>query len=436
MTVRRAEPLRVLLIAEQCNPAWTSVPLVGYHQARALAARPDLAVTLVTHVRNRPALAADPLAKQAAVHFIDNEWIARPLHRLGRLLRGGEKLSWTIDTALGWPAYVAFEHRVYRRFRRELRAGRFDLIHRLTPLTPTAGGPLAGLTDVPMVVGPLNGGLPWPAAYPELWRQEREWLAPLRRAYRLLPYHRSTYRRLAAVIAGSRHTATEIPRWFRGRRYYLPENGIDPGRFPLADAWPEPAGRFRFISVGRLVPYKGYDLTLDALGGSEALRGCELLIAGDGPQRPGLEARAARLGLAGAVRFLGFVDNARLAAELRRAQAFVFPSLREFGGGVVLEAMAGALPCVVVDYGGPAELVDPSCGERLPLRPRAELVAALRRAMEGLAGDPARCRRLGTAAVRRVREQFTWAAKAERIVQIYREILRCPPPAAAPLAAP
>src|SRR5207244_10136449 len=76
MTPRRAEPLRVLLIAEHCNPTWTSVPLVGYQQARALAARQDLAVTLVTHVNNRRALEADPLVKQIPVHFIDNEWLA------------------------------------------------------------------------------------------------------------------------------------------------------------------------------------------------------------------------------------------------------------------------------------------------------------------------------------------------------------------------
>ncbi len=420
---RMDRPLRILLLAEHCNPTWTSVPLVGYHQARALAARPDLDVTLVTHVINRPALEADPLAKRIPIHFIDTEWLARPLYRLSKLLRGGERLSWTIGTAMSWPGSIAFEHQTFHHFRRDLRAGRFDLVHRLTPLTPTVGSPLATLTQVPTILGPLNGGLPWPKEYPDLWRQEREWLVPLRGAYRLLPYHRSTYRHLAAVIAGSRHTATEVPRWYRGRRYYLPENGIDPERFPLAECWPEPDGRFRFITVGRLVPYKGTRLTLEALAGSEALRRCEFVIAGDGPERLRLEADAQRLNLGGVVRFLGHVDNTRLSAELRRAQAFVFPSLREFGGGVVLEALACGLPAVVVDYGGPGELASPECGVLLPLQPRAELVASLRQALEGLASDPERCRRLGAAAVRRVREQLTWAAKAERIVQIYREVL-------------
>ena len=133
------------------------------------------------------------------------------------------------------------------------------------------GSPLASLAGVPMMLGPLNGGLPWPRDYPELRRQEREWLVPLRRAYKLLPYYRATYRHLAAVISGSRHTATEVPPYFQGQRFYLPENGIDTSRLPIAAVWPEPRGRFRFLTVGRLVPYKGVDLILQAMRSSSAL---------------------------------------------------------------------------------------------------------------------------------------------------------------------
>src|SRR4051794_26633628 len=98
--------LRVLLLAEMCNPAWTSVPLVGYNFARALAARPELDVTIATQVRNEPALRDDPLCDLADVHFIDSEHIAGPIHRLAKLLRGGAKAAWTIDTASMWPSYL------------------------------------------------------------------------------------------------------------------------------------------------------------------------------------------------------------------------------------------------------------------------------------------------------------------------------------------
>ena len=55
------------------------MPLVAYSLARALAAREDLAITLVSQVRNRAVLEADPIADQVRLHFIDNEFIGRPL---------------------------------------------------------------------------------------------------------------------------------------------------------------------------------------------------------------------------------------------------------------------------------------------------------------------------------------------------------------------
>lgn len=423
MSPTAAAPLRLLLIAEACNPTFTSVPLVGYNFARALAQRPDLDVTLVSHIINRKSLEADPIASRARLHFVDNEWLARPLYQLTKLLRGGEGLSWTINTAMAWPSYMVFEHQLYGQLHRELAEGRFDLIHRVTPLSPTLPSPLASMVKTPMLLGPLNGGLPWPRQYPELRRQEREWLVPLRHAYRSLPFYRSTYCHLAGVIAGSRHTATEVPRSFRGKRFYLPENGVDPDRFPIATDWPAPQERFRFLFVGRLVPYKGADLILEAFRDSPALRQCELCLVGDGPERPRLEELVRRQGLEGCVRFTGWLDQKQIGTEFRRAQVFAFPSLREFGGGVVLEALGNGLPPVVVAYGGPAELVTPECGVLLPMKPRGELVPLLRQALEELAGDTARCRALGQAACRRVREEYTWATKAERLVAMYRDVL-------------
>lgn len=429
------DKLRILLVAEACNPAWASVPLVGYNFAKALATRSDLEVTAVTHVRNRAALEDDPLNSSAELHFIDNELIAGPLYRFGRLLRGGKTLSWTTNMAMAWPAYICFERQVFKRFRNLLEDSHFDLIHRITPVSPTLGSPLAGLAKVPMILGPLNGGLPWPKQYPELRRAEREWLVPLRGLYKWLPYYRSTYRHAAAVIVGSRHTASEIPRSFAGKRFLMPENGVDPERFPLASGWPEPLGSFRFITVGRLVPYKGMAFILEAMRDSAALRACELHIVGDGPDRERLESLTGEFGLSENVHFRGWLDQPALATELGRSQVFVFPSLREFGGGVVLEAFGRGLPAIVADYGGPGELVTPECGIALPLAPAAELVCALRSAMEQLASDPPRCRRLGQHACRKVRQEFTWETKAARIVEIYNEVIgRQACPATEPLA--
>ena len=249
---------------------------------------------------------------------------------------------------------------------------------------------------------------------------------PLRGLYRHLPYHGSTYRYIKGVIAGSRYTATEIPTWYRGRRYYVPENAVDPERIPFSTGWRprEAGGRFRFVTVGRLVPYKGFDLVLQVLARSEELRReAELVIIGDGPYRGILEAQVLELGLASNVTFTGLIEHARVQDYLRHAQVFVFPSLREFGGAVVLEAMASGLPPIVVDYGGPGELVSDESGIRLPMAPREKLVGCLSKAMVTVVRDPQLCKRMSGAGIDRVRRGFTWSRKAAQMVTIYRDLL-------------
>src|SRR5262249_23796896 len=191
----------------------------------------------------------------------------------------------------------------------------------------------------------------------------------------------------------------------------------------IADHWAEPNGRFRFITVGRVVPYKGLALTLEAIRRSTPLRQCELTVIGDGPDLAAHQEFVRKHDLGGCVRLRGRLPQPELAAEMRQSQVFVFPSLREFGGGVVLEAMACALPCLAVDYGGAGGAVSKSTGVKLPMRRREELIELLRSAMERLATNPAECRQLGDAATAEVRREHTWGAKAERVAAIYREVL-------------
>lgn len=415
--------MRILITAEACNPEWTSVPLVGFNVANSLAALPDVDVTLATHVRNREALERHELSQNIEIIYVDNEWIARPLYNFGKFLRGGSSLGWTTNMAVSWASYVTYEKTLYRQIAERLKVGEFDLIHRVTPVSPTMPSPLSSLTDVPMIIGPLNGGLPWPKQFPSLHKQEKEWLAPIRNVYRKLPYYRSTYHSLAAVISGSRHTESEVPDHFVGKRFYMPENGIDPDRFAIADSWTPPQDQFRFVTVGRLVPYKGIDMILSAMAESPLLRTCQLEVIGDGPLRERLEKQTAEIGLSDAVHFSGWMEQADVAEGLRNAQAFAFPSLREFGGGVVLEAMASGLPSIVVDHGGPAELVDEMTGIKLPLARRETLVGTLIAAMERLVTNTSLSRDMGNAAIQKVQKQFTWHRKAEQACNIYRDVL-------------
>jgi glycosyltransferase involved in cell wall biosynthesis len=414
----------VLAIAEAANPEWVSVPLVGWSIATALARHHD--VHIVTQVRNREAFLRAGLVEGEEFTAIDSEAVARPIHRAGEVLRMGKGRGWTMVTALSSAlAYPYFERLVWDRFGAEIRAGRFDLIHRITPLTPTANSslaPRARAAGVPFVMGPLNGGVPWPPGYEAERRREREWLSYLRGAYRLNPARGRMLRAASAVLAGSMATLEELPPAVQPRAVWLPENGIDPARFHRIAAQ-DISGPLRACFVGRLVPYKGADMLIEAAADLCRAGRLSIDIVGEGPQRLQLEAMVEARGLGPAVRLHGWVDHGRVQDILAQANLFAFPSIREFGGGAVLEAMAvGAVP-VICDYAGPGELVDATTGIKLPIGPRAAVVEALRAALGRLCDDPSALPALSAAGRARVAQDFTWEAKARQIGAVWDWVL-------------
>lgn len=380
---------------------------------------------VVTHIRNQEAFLRAGLAEDTDFTAIDNEYVARPLYRLSSLLRGGAGVGWTTVTALSSVAYYAFEHEVWKRFGARLRNGEFDLVHRITPLSPTSQSPLAkrlSRNGVPFVVGPLNGGVPWPKGFRERQHAEKEWLSHVRRVYTLMPSYKATRRYSAALLVGSKHTLGQMPDWAKSKCHYLPENGIDRARFSRVRER-RAAAPLRAAFIGRLVPYKGADMLIEAAADYLAAGSLTLDILGDGPQRQELETIVAAKRLGGAVTFHGWVSHTDVQDILVDCDFLALPSVREFGGAVVLEAMALGVAPVVADYAGPSELVDDDTGIRVPFSDKASLVSGFRESIAGLIQAPERLDTYGAAARRKVLESFTWEAKAKKIVALYDTIV-------------
>lgn len=411
---------RVLLLGEVANPDMVSVPLVAWSIAEALSRVAD--VHLVTHIRNRDAIASRHWIEGRDFATIDTEALVRTLFRAARFMGASDERGWTIFQALAPIGCLAFERAAWKAYRAPLKAGAFDLVHRLTPMSPTTPsilGPRLKALGVPMIVGPLNGGLPWPAGFAGRMHEEREGLSRLRDAHRLLPGYRATRRDAAALLAGSLHTLGEIPPFARGHSFYLPENGIDPARFGKSRSR-RAAAPLHGAFVGRLVPYKCADVLIRA--SAELVRSGRLSldIVGDGPQREELRALVETLDIGGGVTLHGAVAHERVQDILVECDFLACPSIREFGGGVVLEAMALGVTPIVADYGGPAELVDARSGIRVPFTGPEDLETRFRNVIEELTTSPARLDALGAAAKARVAELFTWDRKAAQLLQVYR----------------
>ena len=407
--------MRVLLLAQSCNPEQPSEPSFHYHVARKIADRVD--VVVATSVRNKRVLSVKGVGR-AEIVYIDTEYIIEPLYRIANLVR----FSAASFSAITIPGHFAFDWEVWKHFKKDLRLGRFDIVHRLCPASSAVPSPLAKWSTVPFVIGPVNGGLPYPKEFRAELHREREWLRYIRGVVTLLPYYRSTYRKAAAILAGGQHTIEKLPVRDSRKIFNMLELGFDPAAF-APPVWRRPPDRLTFLFVGRLMPFKCPRIAIAAFGASPLLRRHRLLVVGDGPDRGLLEELVRSLGLESTVEFAGARAGSEIPALMQAADVFVFPSIRESGGAAVVEAMASGLPCVITDYGGPGTTLTDECGIKIPLCSPDQLVDQFKDRLEQLASDSELRERLGTAARARALDLFAWDAKAKMIVEIYRWVL-------------
>jgi glycosyltransferase involved in cell wall biosynthesis len=288
-------------------------------------------------------------------------------------------------------------------------------------ISPTANSIIAkkcGQASVPFVLGPLNGGVPWPTGFDAERRREREYLSYVRELYRILPGRQSMLKSTSAILTGSRHTASEIPEAHRAKCIYLPENGIDPARFNLK-ADQNQALPLTACFIGRMVPYKGPDMLLEAAAPLLRARKLALDMIGDGPMLGQLKEFARNEGIEESVAFHGWLEHGEVQQVAVRSNLFAFPSIREFGGGVVLEAMALGVVPVICDYAGPSELVDEQTGYKIPIGTRSEIVRRLRDILSSIVADPSELALKAEAARRLALKEFTWDVKAKKVCQVY-----------------
>jgi glycosyltransferase involved in cell wall biosynthesis len=233
----------------------------------------------------------------------------------------------------------------------------------------------------------------WPMAA-VVWAAER----PIPRVYRRAWFH--------AISDSTRDDLVRrgVPR----DRIEVIYPGVDSGWFHPDPAVARAAAP-TFLYVGRLKRYKGVDTALRALARARVTRGDVVLqVAGQGDDRPRLERLAAELGLAGAVRFLGFVSEQEKRRLMREAWAVVFPSPKEGWGISNVEAAACGTPAVASDSPGLRESVRHD--DTGFLVPHGD-AAALAGRMLALAADAGLVRRLGARA-REFATGLTWEAAA------------------------
>jgi len=402
--------LRILVLAPFCDPDAVSMPYVAYCHAAALAQIHDVTLAIASPVENNVRRANGQFRGVEVVRMPTLERIhAWSFRRIFKNNFDSQAL-----TAFAYPFSLAFEWYAWRQLRCRILTGDFDVVLRILPLTAVLPSPFAFLLrkgPIPFVIGPINGGLPWPSGFSQLVRQ-KEWVSNLRGLYRFLPFARSTYRYAGAIIAASSQTYAEFA-VYRDKMFFIPENGVSRSLFSDDTRRTQPDDKLELIFVGGLVPRKACDLALRAAAPLLKAGLARFTVVGGGPERNSLEQLVVALGVERDVVFTGWLRLEQVLIRLRSADVLVFPSLRDFGGGVVFEALAcGAVP-VVADFGGPGDIVYSEVGYKAPLTDESDVVMQVANALKELARDRDVLERLRRQGMAYARERLTWDAKAQ-----------------------
>ena len=304
-----------------------------------------------------------------------------------------------------------------------------DVVHQPTPISPRVPSLLVDL-PAPLVIGPMNGAMEYPPGFRFLQPGGVRGLKNLARGFaNALPRVVDAKRRAECLIVANRRTEDGLPSGARGRIFQMVENGV------VSEVWARGLAAdvaetvsfdraFEIIFMGRLERWKGPEWLIEAVARACKQVDCRLKIVGDlRGERQRLTERVSQLRIESRVEFFGWQSQERCAELLQKSDVLVLPSVLDPGATVVLEAMASGKAVIAIKWGGPADVLDASCGILIEPRDPASVVADLEQAIVSLAKDRDRCASMGRAGQTKVLAEYTWPTKIERLVEIYREAI-------------
>jgi glycosyltransferase involved in cell wall biosynthesis len=226
----------------------------------------------------------------------------------------------------------------------------------------------------------------------------------------------------AVILATNRETAEVAHRAGATHVELFLDNGVGPDQFVARQRERRAGDRLELVWAGRLEPRKALPLALEAMVRVRDVP-VRLSVAGEGPLRSACERKAASLGLTDRVRFLGFVPRGRLLTEVfSNSDAFLFTSLQDSFGSVVIEAMAAGLPVLALNHQGVGTLIPEHAAIKVPVTSPSATVQGLADGIRALAASPELGLRLSEAARSHAATE-SWSRRAVRMNALYRSCL-------------
>lgn len=414
--------LRVLICAFSCHPSGESglgsgEDVLGWNMVRQVARCHDTWV--LTYSQNEQsiikAIHEAPLPN-VHFHYIDLPSWLRSLLRI----QGGHQFY-----------YYLWQIKAYLVSRQLNRKLRFNLFHHLTYANDWMASFIGALLPVPYVRGPGGGAHKTPPGFGteytlggRIWEGVRtlgQW------ALRRDPFFLKGQSRAQAIMVCNQESLSSLPKAWSQKAHMFPVSGITSEDLSHTPNESRNGSDFQVLSVGSLIRIKGFGLTIRAFElFARQHPQATLSIIGDGPEKNRLKSLVIKLGIESRVQFLSAMPRDSVMRHMAECDVFLFPSLRDGGGTVVIEAMAAGKAVICLDTGGPRMHITEECGVKVePITPHAA-VAELAEALNRMYLDDELRRRLGEAGQRRAAELYHWDRLGDRLMRIYEQATSTP----------
>ncbi|MEG4172299.1 MULTISPECIES: glycosyltransferase family 4 protein [unclassified Microcoleus] len=410
--------MRILIVAQNASTKFGGEALLPLNYFRILRSR-QIETWLVVHARTQAELTALFPEERDRMHFVPDTWLHRLLNNCGRFIPARVN-----EFTFGLLSHLYTQVLQRRIVRLLVSEHEIDIVHEPTPVSATVPSLMFGL-GVPVVIGPMNTSVKFPLAFRSRQNPTIDILIEI--GHQCVDFFNRLFPgkiKAETLLVANDRTKQALPSGVGGKIIELVENGVDFSVWRSDSSLSRAAtGQVHFIFLGRLIDWKAVDLMLEAFTPVVAQTDAVLEIIGDGDIRGELEAQTARLGIDSSVVFSGWLSQEECALKMQQADAMVFPSLREPGGAVVMEAMAVGLPVIATNWGGPADYLNSTCGILVEPASREGFVKGLTDAMLKLAQSPELRQSMGCAGRERVRQHFDWERKVDRMLEIYQQTI-------------
>lgn len=406
--------MKILLSAFACEPDRGSEPGFGWNAAIELA-RQGNEVWVLTRPEGRAAIERKLVEENVpSLHVV----YVKDRPQIRRLIRGNA--GYFIN-------YFYWQHQAYKAAKQLDADLSFDVIHHMT-LGSLQGGSWLWRLKKPMVFGPVGGGQTAPTEFKRYfgkkWAQEAARSLLRCRMAGWNPVLRGTIRNASKTLVTNRDTL-RIAQSVGGKNISLFLDTSLPRDF-FPDKLPErrTEGGMKLLWVGRLMPRKALRLAVEAMAQVDRGLGVQLYIIGGGELEDQVPGWIAEYGVEEQVVFLGQLPWEQVKEHYLSSDCFLFTSLRDSFGAQVLEAMAYALPVIVLDHHGVRDFVPDDVGIKIPVVYPEQAVKQIAEAISYLCMHPDERRRMGEKGYSFAREH-TWEAFGQKMESIYKEIQSC-----------